>query len=292
LSYVYFPGCSLHATAIEYDMATKAVCKVLGIEIAEMEDWNCCGATAAYAVDRLLSIVFPARDLAIADREKKDILAPCAACYHFLARANEMLREKPKLKEKTNKVLASVGLEYKGLIEVRHPLDVVINDYDLENVKKKIVKPLTGLKVAPYYGCLMIKPPTFCKFDNPENPQTLDKLTAAVGAEVVQWSEWKTRCCGGALQMIKEEAMMELSRRILVKAEEYGADCIVTACPFCHMNLDMMQSNINSAFDLKLHVPVLYFSQLLGLALGLSPKELGLDKIKVSPKKIVEAVAH
>jgi len=292
VSYVYFPGCSLHATAIEYDMATKAVCKALGIEIAEMEDWNCCGATAAYAVDRFLSVALPARDLAIADKEKKDILAPCAACYHFLARANEMLREKPDLKEKTNKVLASVGLEYKGLIEVRHPLDVIINDYDLENVKKKVVKPLTGLKVAPYYGCLMLKPPKFCKFDNPENPQTLDKLAAAVGAEVVQWQEWKTRCCGGALQMIKEEAMMELTRRILTKAEEYGADCIVTACPFCHMNLDMMQSNINKMFDLKLHMPVLYFSQLLGLALGLSPKELGLDKVRVSPKKIVEAVAH
>jgi len=292
LSYVYFPGCSLHATAIEYDIATQAVCKALGIEIAEMDDWNCCGATAAYAVDRFLSMALPARDLAIADREKKDILAPCAACYHFLARANEMLREKPKLKEKTNKVLAEIGLEYKGLIEVRHPLDVIVNDYDLENVKKKVVRPLTGLKVAPYYGCLMLKPPTFCKFDNPENPQTLDKLAAAVGAEVVQWHQWKTRCCGGALQMIKEEAMMELTRRILVKAKEYEADCIVTACPFCHMNLDMMQSNINAAFDLKLHVPVLYFSQLLGLALGLSPKELGIDKIKVSAKKIVEALVH
>jgi len=292
LSFVYFPGCSLHAAAIEYDMATKAVCKALGIDIAEMEDWNCCGATAAYAVDRFLSLALPARDLAIADKEKKDILAPCAACYHFLARANEMLREKPKLKEKTNKVLASVGLEYKGLIEVRHPLDVIINDYDLENIRKKVVKPLTGLKVAPYYGCLMLKPPKFCKFDNPENPQTLDKLAVAVGAEVVPWQEWKTRCCGGALQMIKEDAMMELTRRILVKAEEYGADCIVTACPFCHMNLDMMQPKINAMFDLKLHVPVLYFSQLLGLALGLSPKELGLDKVKVSPKKIVEAIAH
>lgn len=273
-------------------MATKAVFKALGIDMAEMEDWNCCGATAAYAVDRFLSLALPARNLAIADREKKDILAPCAACYHFLARANEMLREKPKLKEKTNRVLASLGLEYKGLIEVRHPLDVIINDYGLENVKKKIVKPLTGLKVAPYYGCLMIKPPTFCKFDNPENPQTLDKLAAAVGAEVVQWDRWKTRCCGGALQVIKEDTMMELTQRILVAAQEYGADCIVTACPFCHMNLDMMQPKIKATFDLKLHMPVLYFSQLLGLALGLSPKELGLDKINVSPKKILEALTH
>lgn len=272
-------------------MATKAVCKALGIDIAEMEDWNCCGATAAYAVDRFLALALPARDLAIAEKEKKDILAPCAACYHFLARANELLRNKPKLKEKTNKVLATLNLEYKGLIEVRHPLDVIINDYDLKNVKNKIVKPLTGLKVAPYYGCLMIKPPSFCKFDNPENPQTLDKLAAATGAEVVQWGRWKTKCCGGALQMIKEDVMLELTRRILVAAQEAGADCIVTACPFCHMNLDMMQSNINGAFKLKLQIPVLYFSQLLGLALGLSSKELGLDKIKVSPKKVLEAAA-
>lgn len=292
MAFLYFPGCTLRSTAIQYDMATLAVCKALEIEITEMEDWNCCGSTGAYAVDRSLSVALPARDLAIAEKEHKDIMAPCAACYHFLARANEMLREKPKLKERINKILTPVGLEYKGLIEVRHPLDIIVNDYGLENVKKKVVNPLTGLKVAPYYGCLMLKPPTICKFDNPENPQTLDKLAAAVGAEVVQWREGKTKCCGGALFLIKEDAMLEMTRGILVKAEEYGADCLVTACGFCHMNLDMMQPKINSAFGLKLHIPILYFSQLLGLALGLSPRELGIDKNKISAKKIVETVVH
>jgi heterodisulfide reductase subunit B len=271
-------------------MSIRAVCKALGIGLVELEDWNCCGATAAYAVDRLLSVALPARNLAIAERENMDILAPCAACFHFLARANEMLKEKPDLKEKINRVLGTVGLEYGGKIEVRHPLDVIANDLGLEKVREKVVRPLVGLKAAPYYGCLFLRPPTICKFDNPENPQTLDRLATALGADCVPWREYRTRCCGGALQMIKEDAMLELSKRILLKAQEYGAECILTACPFCHLNLDMKQADINSAYGLKIRIPVLYFTQFLGLALGINPKELGLDKIIVPATKIVEAV--
>jgi len=291
MKYAYFPGCSLRATAIEYDKSTQAVCKILGIELVELEDWNCCGATAAYAVERLLSIVWPARDLAIAEREKMDILAPCAGCFHYLARANEMLRDKPELREKTNKVLATIGLEYKGRIEVWHPLDIIINDIGIEELRKKVVKPLTRLKVATYYGCLLIKPPNITKFENPENPQTLDKLSEALGAVCVPWGKWKTRCCGGALQMVKEDIMLELSKRILVAAEDYGADCIVTACPFCQFNLDVKQSDINSTYGTKIKIPILYFTQLLGLALGIEPKELGLDKIVVPATEIVKTIS-
>jgi len=291
MKYAYFPGCSLRATAIEYDKSTQAVCKALGIELVELEDWNCCGATAAYAVERLLSVVWPARDLAIAEREKMDILAPCAGCFHYLARANEMLKDKLELREKTNRVLATIGLEYKGIIEVWHPLDIIINDIGVEEIRKKVVKPLTGLKVATYYGCLLIKPPNITKFENPENPQTLDKLSRALGAVCVPWGKWRTRCCGGALQMVKEDIMLELSKRILVAAEEYGADCIVTACPFCQFNLDVKQSDINSAYGTKIKIPILYFTQLLGLALGIEPKELGLDKIVVPATEIVKAIS-
>ncbi len=293
MKFGYFPGCSLHATGIEYDMSTKAVFKVLGIELVELEDWNCCGATAAYAVDRLLSVALPARNLAIAEKDNMDILAPCAACYHFLARVNAMLKEKPDLKEKVNKALATMDLEYKGTIQVRHPLEIMVNPSlspVVDLIKEKVVRPYNGLKVAPYYGCLFLKPPTFCTFDNPENPQSLDKLATMLGAEVIQWREYKTRCCGGALQMIKEDAMLELSKRILSKAQEYGAECILTACPFCHLNLDMKQGDINSRYDLNIRIPVLYFTQFLGLALGLSPKELGLDKIIVPAKRMIGAI--
>lgn len=271
-------------------MSTRAICKALDIEIEEMQDWNCCGATAAYAVDRLMSVALPARDLAIAEKEHKDILVPCAGCFHFLARANAMLRDKPELKKNINEVLKTIDLEYKGMIEVRHPLDVIMNDLDPGNVKRKVLRPFDGLRVATYYGCLMIRPPNICKFENPENPQTLDKLAELLGAETVSWREYKTRCCGGALQMVQEATMLELSKRILMKAEELEADFIITACPFCHFNLDVKQSDINAAYDLKLNVPILYFTQFLGLALGLSPKELGLDKIKVPAKKIVQAI--
>jgi heterodisulfide reductase subunit B len=272
-------------------MSTRAVCEALGIELVELEDWNCCGATAAYAVDRLLSLALPARNLAIAERENLDILTPCSACFHFLARANEMLKDNPNLMEKINKILGIVGLEYKGETKVRFSLDVIVNDYGLENVKKKVVRPLTGLKVAPYYGCLFLKPPNICKFDTQENPQTLNRLVTALGAESVPWREYKTRCCGGALQMVKEDAMLEMTKGILLKAQELDADCIITACGFCHLNLDMKQANINSKYDLEIKIPILYFTQFLGLALGISPKVLGLDKIKVPATKIIEAMA-
>jgi heterodisulfide reductase subunit B len=275
-------------------MSTRAVCEALGIELLEIDDWNCCGATAAYAVDRPLSLALPAINLAKAEMENLDILTPCSACFHFLARANEMLKEKPKLRSKINKALEPMGLEYNGNVEVRFPLDVIVNELGIDKVKEKLdkarVRSLAGLKVAPYYGCLFLKPPSICKFDNPENPQTLNKLIDAIGAESIPWREYKTRCCGGALQMIKEDAMLELSKRILQRAQEFEADCVLTACGFCHLNLDMKQGAINSEYDLDIKIPILYFTQFLGLALGLSPKELGLEKIKVSATKILEAI--
>ncbi len=295
MKFSYFPGCSLLATAKEYDMSMREVFDTIGVELVELEDWNCCGATAAYAVDRPLSIALPARNLALAEEMKMDIIAPCAACYHFLARTNEMLKTKPDLKEKVNEVLRTIGLEYRGEIEVRHPLEIFVTpsmEPILDKIKEKVVHPLTGLKVAPYYGCLFLKPPSFCKFDDPENPKSLDTLLKTVGATIVSWGRYGTRCCGGALQMIHEETMLELSKNILMKAKEYGADCVVTACPFCHLNLDMKQGEISSKYDLDIGIPILYFSQLLGLALGIKPKKLGLDKIIVSPTKVLEAISY
>ncbi len=295
MKFSYFPGCSLLATGKEYDMSIREVFDAIEMELVELEDWNCCGATAAYAVDRSLSLVLPARNLALSEKEKRDIIAPCAACYHFLARANEMLKTKSDLNEKINEVLSVINLEYRGEIEVRHPLEIFVSPDRapiLSKIRRKIVNPLTGLRVAPYYGCLFLKPPTFCKFDNPEDPKSLDTVIRTVGAMVVQWGPYRTRCCGGALQMIHEEAMLELSKNILMKAKEYDADCIVTACPFCHLNLDMKQKDISSHYDLEIDIPILYFSQLLGLALGIKPKKLGLDKIIVSPTKLLRTVIN
>ncbi|MFQ6068040.1 MAG: CoB--CoM heterodisulfide reductase iron-sulfur subunit B family protein [Candidatus Bathyarchaeia archaeon] len=295
MKFSYFPGCSLLATGKEYDMSMREVSNVIGIELVELDDWNCCGATAAYAVDRSLSIVLPARNLALSEEKEMDIIAPCAACFHFLARANEMLKTKTILRDKVNEVLGVIGLKYKGTIEVRHPLEILVKPFMapiLDKIKEKVVRPLTGLKIAPYYGCLFLKPPSFCKFEDPENPQSLDILVKTVGAISIAWGPYRTRCCGGALQMIREEAMLELSGNILMKAKEYGADCIVTACPFCHLNLDMKQKDISSKYDLEIGIPVLYFSQLLGLALDINPKKLGLDKIIVSPAKLLKSISH
>lgn len=290
MKFAYFPGCTLEGSAKEYDMSTRAVCKGLDIELVELDDWNCCGATLLANVDHFLSVLAPARNLAIAEKENMDILAPCAGCFHYLSRANELVRENLDLREDVNNSLASMDLEYSGGIEVRHPLDVIVNDYGLENVKKRVVRPLTGLKVAPYYGCLMLKPQSLCKFDSPENPQTLDRLITTLGAELVSFDSYKTQCCGGSLILIKEDAALKLSMNILTNAKELGTQCIVSPCPFCTYNLDLKQSAIESMHDLKIGIPILYFTQLVGLALGIKPKELGLDKNIVSTKKIVESI--
>lgn len=289
MRFAYFPGCSLQMSAVEYDKSTRAVFDALGIELSEIEDWNCCGATAAYAVDYILSLALPARNLAIAEREEMDILAPCAGCFHFLARANNILREKPNLKRTINQMLRDVDLEYKGNVKVRHPLDILINDFGLNKIKEKIKKPLKGLRVASYYGCLLLKPPSIGTFDSPENPQTLDKLTDALGATSVPW-RGKTSCCGGALVLLKEDAMLNLCMKIFRLAQEASADCIITACPFCHFNLDVKQAEVNSAYGLNVYLPILYFTQLLGLALDISPLDLGLDKNVVPTTKIVKVV--
>lgn len=229
--------------------------------------------------------------MAIAEREKLDILAPCAGCFHFIARANSLLKEKANLRRKINELLKAVDLEYKGGVEVKHPLDVIVNEIGLEKVKESVVKPFKGLKTAPYYGCLMLKPPSICKFDNPENPQTLDKLIATLGAECVPSRDFKTRCCGGSLVLLKEDAALKLSMEILTRAREAGAQCLITACPFCHLNLDAKQADIKSKYDMNLDIPILYFTQFLGLALGISPRELGLNKIMVSPTIVLKNIA-
>ncbi len=291
MKFAYYPGCSLNATAKEYDMSIKAVSEALGIELVELEDWNCCGATAAHSIDHLLAVALPARNLAIAERESMDILAPCAGCFHFQAKANEQLKENKKLKNKINKVLETIGFEYGGSVEVKHPLDVIVNDLGLDKIKDRVENPGTGLKIAPYYGCMLVKPSNICKFDSPENPQTLDQLIKVIGGECVPFHSYKAQCCGGSLILFQEEAAHKLTSNLLVKAEEVGAQCIATTCPFCQFNLDLKQKDIRSAHNLQFKMPILYFTQLLGLTLGLKPNDLGLDKNMVSTTKIVDIIA-
>jgi len=288
MKYAYFPGCSIHASAKEYAMAANAINKYLDIELIEIPEWNCCGAIdAVYAYNPLLSISLSARNLALAENMKRDIVTLCSACFFTLSRANNMLRENADMKSKVDKVINDAGLKYAGGTKVRHYMDILINDVGLDKIRQQVKMPLKGLKVAPYYGCLIVRPTGIQRFDDPEHPTSMDKVIEAVGAETVYYTD-KTRCCGASLAITDEEVMMEMSKGPLLTAKNTQADCIVTPCPMCHFNLDAKQKDIESHFGIDIALPVLYITQLIGLAFGLPPKDLGLQRNVVSPNRILD----
>jgi len=252
----YYPGCSLHATAKEYGLSASAVCEALGIELVEIPDWCCCGASSAHSFNRTLSIALPARNIAAAQAEGLDIVLPCAACFGNMRKADLALRENEKLRREIEEMLS---FEYSGKLQVLHLLEVICNRVGLEAVRKRVIKELTGLKVAPYYGCLLVRPPEVCGFDDTENPTTLDNLIEAIGAEAVKWS-YKTECCGASLALIQPEIVEKLVEEITEMAVEAGASCIATACPLCSTNLETRQ---------ELGLPIFFFTELMGLAFNL-----------------------
>ncbi len=288
--YSYFPGCSLEATAREYDISTKEVCMALEIDLVEIEDWNCCGATAIRTLSRATSVALPARSLAIADKLDLDVVAPCNACFHKLRKAAFVLGADSGLRSNVNKILMEEeSLEYTGKNRIRHLADVIANDVGVEELKSRVKQPLKGVKIAPYYGCLIVKAPQFMEYENPERPMVMDRILGALGAEVLDF-DLKTRCCGGPVVMTKEEVALKLTGDILKRAKELGADCVSVLCPMCHFNLDGKQKAVERSLEVKLEMPVLYFTQLVGLALGIEPSNLGLKRNLVSAEKLVRAV--
>lgn len=284
IRYSYFPGCSLKGISLPYDMSTQSVCRALGVELMELEDWNCCGATAYMSINEFISFAISARNLALAEKTGLDIVAPCSACFTVLNKTNHYLHEDGTLKSKVDECLAAAGLEYRGSIRVRHLLDVVVNDVGSQTIEKEVKTRLEDLKVAPYYGCQIVRPSS--DFDHSEFPQSLDRLMESVGAEVTYFP-LKTYCCGGSLIASREHAALELIYRLLRCALENGANCIVTTCPMCHTNLEGYQGKVNRKFGSRFNLPVLYFTQVLGLALGLSAADLGLERNIISGEKVL-----
>ncbi len=278
-AFAYYPGCYLHASASEYDMSTMAVCKVLDIELIELDDWNCCGALEA---SNPLTLSLSARNLALAKKEGLDILVPCSICFNNLSRANNAVREGGRAKTIINKAISE---KYQGEVEVRHLLDVIVNDIGLDKLSNAVKVPLKGLRSVPYYGCLTIRPSDVSKFEDPETPRSLDDLIEALGADCLPFKH-KKDCCGGNLLLSSEKFSLQMTKEILSEAKELGADCITVACPLCHAMLDYQQSKIESKYDIAIDLPILYFTQLMGLALGLGEKELGLNKNFVSTVKL------
>lgn len=290
MKYAYFPGCSIHASAKEYAMAAQAVNKYLDVELVEIPEWNCCGAIdAVYAYKPLLSISLSARNLALAEKMKMDVVTLCSACFFTLSRANSMLRDNPDMKSKVGKAINDAGLNYGGGVKVRHYLDVLANDVGFDKIRQQVKMPLKGVKVAPYYGCLLVRPTGIQKFDDPEHPTSMDHVIEALGAETVYYPD-KTRCCGASLAITDEQVMMEMTKAPLLTAKNAKADCIVTPCPMCHFNLDAKQKDIESSFGIEIGLPVLYVTQLIGLAFGIPPKELGLNRNVVSPSSLLEKI--
>lgn len=283
MKYQYFPGCSLKGTGRAYEESFLAVFRALGVEINELEDWNCCGATAYMSVDETKSYALAGRNLAIAGRDTADVMAPCSACYLVLNKTMKGIAEHPELRRKVTGALKAGGLEYSDAVKVRHPLDVLVNDVGLETIKKSVKNPLKGLKIAPYYGCQLVRP--FAEFDDQRNPVTMDKLIEASGAECVDWP-LKTHCCGGSLTGTVQEAGLRLAYVILKEAKKRGAQAIVTPCPLCQFNLDGYQGQIAAKYE-KIDIPVLYFTQVVGLAMGLSAEELGIRRGIISAEAVL-----
>ncbi len=271
--YAYFPGCSLEKMARSYHESALETTRALDVELQELEDWNCCGATTYFNIDELLANTLSARNLAIAERTKLDVVAPCSGCYKNMYSARKHLTHEPDLKEHINEALAEDDLRFEGTSEVRHLIDVLVKDVGLEEIKKRVRRPLAGLKVAPYYGCQILRPRK--DHEDVESPRFFEDLMTAVGAEPVEY-RLKLRCCGGALLITNREAALSLVRNLLENAVQSGAAIIATACPLCQVNLECYQKQVNSEFGTNLNVPVLYFTQLIGLALGVSPAKLGI----------------
>jgi heterodisulfide reductase subunit B len=275
MKYSYFPGCSLKGLGRSYEESLLPVMKHLGVELAELDDWNCCGATAYMSVDEGKAAVLAARNLAIAEKAgPEDLMTPCSACYLVLNKTQHNIADYPEINETVRRALGSAKLAYNGTVKVRHPLDMLINDIGLDVIKEKVVRPLKGLKVAPYYGCQVVRP--YATFDDAWNPTTMDRLLSTLGAEVVPYP-LKTKCCGGSLTGTVPEAGLRLTYILLKEAVRRGADVIATVCPLCQFNLDAYHDQINRRWG-PARVATVYFSQLMGLAFGLAPEQLGLKR--------------
>lgn len=286
-SYVYYPGCSVKGTARQYEESLLLAFRELGLELVELEDWNCCGSSLYSGIDKVGALALAARNLALAERDHpgKDIVAPCSACYLSFLKAKDYLERYPDLRAEVEKALRAAGLEYRGRAKVRHPLEVVLTDLGLEELERQVKRPLRGLRAAPYYGCQTTRP--YAQFDSPFFPESLDELLRALGAEVVDYP-LKTKCCGSSITGMAEWAGLGLVSALLREARRRGANAIVTVCPLCQFNLDCYQAKAQAGAGRP--IPVLYFTQALGLALGLPEEGLGFARAVVSAEPLLAGI--
>ncbi|MFP4558804.1 MAG: CoB--CoM heterodisulfide reductase iron-sulfur subunit B family protein [Halobacteriota archaeon] len=281
--YAYFPGCSSKSTSIEYHISTLKVASKLGIELLDMEEENCCGTHNVEDYNENIWLALNARNLAIAEKLEADLVTICSGCFLTTKKAQKTLENSQKVKKETNKILKEINKEYSGNKKVKHILGVLVYDFGLERLRGFVKREL-GIKVAPYYGCQLLRPPEITNFDDPENPTTLERLLKTIGCEVADYPR-KIDCCGAPLTLTEGQMMQSMVEKILQEVRESGADCISTICPLCHYALETSQ------FSLKEEkIPVIHVTQLVGMAIGLSPEELALDKNLISTRNLVDKV--
>ena len=278
----YYPGCSLDGTSIEYGMSTQRMAKLLGIDFWEIPDWSCCGASSAHQTNHLLALSLPARNLAIAEKEGLDVFAPCAACYSRMRASEHAVRNSSKTR---SQIEETIGMPYQATQETISVLELLADRYGLDNLASKVTNPLKGMTPACYYGCLLVRPVGITGFDDPEDPQSMDNIMKSLGASPVDWA-FKTECCGAGLGVTQTDICLEMTYRILQNAKEMGADSIVTACPVCHLNLDMRQKTIEKKYQTEFKLPVYYVTELVAIACGDKPPTVGTNRHFVEANSI------
>ena len=276
MKFSYYPGCTEHSTSVEYGLSTHAVFKTLDVELVEIEDWNCCGAAATHSINHLLSLCLPARNISKAQlAQAGPLVVPCAGCFNMLKRAEHALKSNQGKRKEIEDI---VGFTYQPSFEILALMDVMLHRIGLERVEEKVRKPLKGLKPACYYGCALVRHPRITQLDDPENPQSLDRLMKALGAEPVEWS-YKTDCCGADLALTHGDIVKKLVGKIVSMAKEAGAQCLVTSCGLCQANLEMRQ---------EIGLPIFYFTELMGVAFDAEDREKWWSKHMISPKGLLK----
>jgi len=286
MNYTYYPGCSQEVSTRAYDLSARAVAVALGLGFVELHDWNCCGTSPSYSLRDVSTFALNARNLALAEKQNPgcDLVTICNGCLGIMDKTNRRLAKDVDLRRRVGEALAVIDLEYGGSVKVRHLLEVLVNDLGQEAIEEKVTRPLEGLKVAPYLGCAFSRP---SGIDDLEFPTALDDLLTWTGAEVVNYP-LKAACCGGILMMSdQKEVALKLVRDLLADAVRRGASCLATACPLCHLNVEAYQGQLNARYGTKFSIPVLFFTQLLGVSLRLSREELGLGMELVSAEALL-----
>lgn len=284
--YTLYLGCAIPYRVSSLELSARKVLNNIGVELVEMPEFNCCGLPLE-PLSHELTLMLSARNLAVAEQTGLDILTLCPGCASTLKKTNKALKESKSLREEVNKRLGEVGLEFKGKIYVKHLCEALITDIGLDNIKKVITRPLKGLKLAEHSGCHLSRPKKYVEFEDPENPKALRTLIEVTGAKCVEY-RGETECCGSTIAAIDDKVSLSLVREKLLHIKEAGADALITLCPACHIMYDANQMRAEKIFNEKYDVPVIHYTQLLGLAMGMRPEELGFDELRIKPLKILE----